>query len=312
MTGETSYLFGPVASRRLGLSLGVDVIPFKVCTLDCVYCEVGRTTQRTIERQAYTPIEPIIAQLKHRLNQGLQAHYISLCGSGEPTLHAGLGDLIDQIRLITTIPIAVITNGTLLHRADVRRDCAKVDVVLPSLDAATMEAYEAINRPHPDLTAAQLIQGLTCFRREYTGEIWLELFFSDPFNTDSQNINAIRHALDRIKADKIQLNTAVRPTADPGIVPLTEQRLLDIAQQLGNQCEIIAGFSKNPVVTGQSIPRQDLLTMLKRRPCSVEDICKSLGIPLELAHTYLSELQQKELITKEHQGQTEYYTSKDK
>jgi wyosine [tRNA(Phe)-imidazoG37] synthetase (radical SAM superfamily) len=309
MTDEPNYLFGPVASRRLGLSLGVDVIPYKVCTLDCVYCEVGRTTQKTVERQAYVPIHTIVAQLKRRINQGLHADCISLCGSGEPTLHTGLGDLIDQIRQLTTIPVAIITNSTLLHRADVRRDCAKADIVVPSLDAATAQAYQAINRPHPDLHANQLIQGLECFRQEYTGKIWLELFFSDPFNTDTENIKAIHRALGRVKPDKVQLNTAVRPTADTGVVPLTEQRLLDIAQKLDSQCEILASFSKESVVAEQSVPKQDLLAMLERRPCSIEDIHKSLGIPLELARTYLSELLQEKCIAREQQGQTEYYSA---
>ena len=132
MSEKRSYLFGPVASRRLGLSLGVDIIPFKTCTLDCLYCQIGRTTEKTSRRSDFVPIEEVLAELKQRLAEGLEADYITLSGSGEPTLHLRIGELIDGIKGITDIPVAIITNGTLLHDENVRKDCCKADLVVPS------------------------------------------------------------------------------------------------------------------------------------------------------------------------------------
>ena len=302
-----NYIFGPVASRRLGLSLGVDVIPYKICTLDCVYCEVGRTSNKTIERKEYISIQTILTQLKQRLNQGIKADYISLCGSGEPTLNSRLGDLIDEIRNITSIPIAIITNGTLLYKQDVRNDCAKADVVLPSLDAGTMDAYKKINRPHKELSVEQLIHGMELFRKQYPGKIWLELFFTDNINTDTLNIEAIRSSIKRINPDKIQLNTAVRPTAVSGINPMTKQKLMDIAEKIGNNSEIIASFSKDSAAKNKTVNAQDILAMLKRRPCSLTDISTSMGITQKNTLTCLKELKNHQLITEERQGEIIYY-----
>ena len=141
MNKERKYLYGPVPSRRLGRSLGVDIVPAKVCTLDCIYCQVGRTTNTTIERKEYLPAKLIIDELSYALSQGLEADYITLAGSGEPTLNSQLGKIIDEIKKITDIPVAIVTNGTLLYMQDVRDDCAKADVVLPSLDAGDEKLF---------------------------------------------------------------------------------------------------------------------------------------------------------------------------
>ena len=170
-------------SRRLGRSLGVDIVPRKVCTLDCVYCQVGRSTEITVERKEYVAIEPVISELKSRIAKGLQADFITISGSGEPTLNSRLGDLIGEIKKITNIPIAVLTNGTLFFDASVRADCAKADVVLPSLDAGDEATFQKINRPHKDISIEKLISGLCQFRREYKGQIWLEVFFIEGINT---------------------------------------------------------------------------------------------------------------------------------
>jgi wyosine [tRNA(Phe)-imidazoG37] synthetase (radical SAM superfamily) len=170
---EKKYLYGPVPSRRLGRSLGVDIVPFKLCTLDCVYCQLGKTTKKTLQRGDFLPVEAVLAELKSRLADGLEADFITIGGSGEPTLHSRLGALIDGIKKLTSIPVAVLTNGTLLYKKDVRADCAKADVVLPSLDAADEQTFRRINRPRSGLTVEQLISGLCAFRSEFTGQIWL-------------------------------------------------------------------------------------------------------------------------------------------
>jgi len=302
-----------VPSRRLGLSLGIDIVPLKVCTLDCVYCQLGRTAETAIERKEYVPIEPILAELKEALAGGLKADYITIAGSGEPTLNSRLGELIDTLRKVTNIPIAILTNGTLLYREDVRADCAKADVVMPSLDAGDEQTFERINRPDGVISIENLISGLCAFRKEYAGQIWLEVFFVEGINTGAEQIAGIKDAIELINPDKVHLNTAVRPTADPNIVRLSADKLQDIASRLGPKCEVVADFSpanscklnenKSEDIAGfySEINRkaEALLSMLKRRPCSLNDICAGLGINRNEATKYISDLQHQGVIQPE-------------
>ena len=313
---EKSYLFGPVPSRRLGLSLGVDIVPFKVCCLDCVYCQLGRTTRKTIRRRPYVPVAPVIRQLKKRLNQGVKADFITISGSGEPALNSLLGRFIDAIKKITDIPVAVLTNGTLLYRKDVRVDCAGADVVLPSLDAGDQQVFEKINRPHKNLTLEKLIAGLCQFRAEFTGQIWLEVFFVQGLNTDNAQIAKIKAAIERIRPDKVQLNTAVRPTADAGIKRVAARTLQAIAARLGDNCQVVADFqaSRKPgkLRKTENLPAnkkmQLLLSMLKRRPCSLIDISAGLGINRLEALKYISHLQKQRLIRSRRKAGRIFYT----
>ncbi|MHC4286538.1 MAG: radical SAM protein, partial [Planctomycetota bacterium] len=205
MADGKKYLYGPVTSRRLGLSLGVDIIPFKICTLDCIYCQLGKTTQKIAERAEYISPEAILAELRETLAQGLKADFITIGGSGEPTLNSRLGELIDGIKKITDIPVALLTNGTLFYRPDVRADCAKANVVLPSLDAGGKHTFEKINHPHEDVVIENLISGLCVFRDEFAGQIWLEVFFIEGINTDASQITKIKDAIEQIRPDKVQL-----------------------------------------------------------------------------------------------------------
>jgi len=296
---KTKYLYGPVPSRRLGRSLGIDIVPLKVCTLDCVYCQLGRTSEKTIERKNYADIEAVLAELKKRLAKGLKADFITISGSGEPTLHCRLGELIDGIKKITNIPVAVITNGTLLDRPDVRADCAKADVVLPSLDAGDRRTFQRINRPHKDISIEKLISGLCAFRNEFAGQIWLEVFFVEGVNTDAEQIAKINDAIKRICPDKVQLNTAVRPTAQPNIKRVNEEKLRSIANQLGQKCEVVADFLPRHHLEQVENKIEDVLSMLKRRPCSLSDICSGLGISRHEALKYISRLQQQGVVHSE-------------
>ena len=296
MAEEKKYLYGPVPSRRLGRSLGIDIVPFKVCTLDCVYCQLGRTTEKTLQRKDYVPVEAVLAELKDKLAEGLEADFITISGSGEPTLNSRLGELIEGIKKITDIPVAILTNGTLLYKQDVRADCAKADVVLPSLDAGDEQIYQRINRPHSGLSIEKLISGLCAFRNEFAGRIWLEVFFIEGFNTDNEQIAKIKDAIDRIRPDKVQLNTAVRPTAEPGIKSLDAEKLQAIAEELGEKCEVIADFSParhDGHIEGKA---EDVLSMLKRRPCSLSDICSALGISRNEALKYITHFQQQGVL----------------
>lgn len=313
MTEKKKYLYGPVPSRRLGRSFGVDIVPLKDCTLDCVYCQLGRSLKKTVERKDYGPVEPILAELNEALAQGTQADFITLAGSGEPTLNLRLGELIDGIRKITSIRIAILTNGTLLDRPDVRADCAKADVVMPSLDAGDEETFRKINRPHPDISIENVISGLCKFREEFAGQIWLEVFFAGAINTGPEHIASIRDAIERIGPDKIQLNTAVRPTAEANVVRLDSAKLQEIARQLGPRAEVVADFPKAHTAapeqnTSKERPelqseadrqKQVLLSMLKRRPCSLDDISAGLGIGADEVSEYVTDLQAEGSIVSE-------------
>jgi len=307
MSEEKKYLFGPVPSRRLGYSLGVDIIPFKVCTLDCVYCQLGRTTETTTQRNQYVPIAPVIEELKDLFQKGGKADYITLSGSGEPTLNSSFGDLIDEIKKITDIPVAIITNSTLLTNETVRNACLKADLVVPSLDAANQEVFEKINRPAPNINIEEIIQALCLFKQQFKGQLWLEIFFIESINTSDQHIAQLKKAVDAIKPDKIQLNTAVRPTADQGINPMTYETLKAIADKLGNNAQVVASFSPSEKDETIQNKADTVLSMLKRRPCSLQDICQSLAIHPNEALKYIGHFQQTKQITTEEKNGTIFY-----
>lgn len=321
MTGGRKYLYGPVPSRRLGLSYGVDIVPFKACTLDCVYCQLGKTVELTTERKDFTPVGAILTELREALAEGSKADFITIGGSGEPTLHSRLGELIDGIKEITDIPVALLTNGTLFERPDVREDCAKLDVALPSLDAGDEQTFRRIDRPEPTISIENVISGLCALREGFAGQIWIEVFLVPSVNTAPRQIAKIREAIERIRPDKVQLNTAVRPTADPNVVKVEAEKLQDIAAQLGPNCEVVVDFSI--AVSGKAVggvggdpgpnasvaeKRQTVLSMLKRRPCSIDDISASLSLSRDEAKKYVAELQDLGLVQAERKAGRLFFT----
>ncbi len=303
MAGEKKYLFGPVPSRRLGRSLGVDIVPPKTCTMDCVYCQLGPGGKKTIERKDYVPIDDVLSQLKDRIAQGINADYITISGSGEPTLHCHLGQLIEGIKKLTDIPVAVLTNGTLLYDPSVRADCAKADLVLPSLDAGDEQTFQKINLPHTDITFQKLIDGLCAFRAEFKGQIWLEVFFCQGINTNQEQVEKIRKVAEKIKPDKIQINTAVRPTAEKEIAPVDQQELTRIAEKLGKNAEVVADFPPHIQYSADISTRaEDILEMLSRRPCTLDDICLGLGLVPNHAQKYINYLVENKKIISEYKN----------
>ena len=301
MPKHQKYLYGPVPSRRLGRSLGIDIVPFKVCSLDCVYCQLGKTTEKSIARSNFTSVPVLLAELKEALAEGVEADYITIGGSGEPTLNAQLGKITDGIKKITDIPVAILTNGTLFYRPDVRTDCTRADVVIPSLDAGDEQTFQKINRPHKDISIEKVISGLQALRNEFTGQIWLEVFFVEGLNTNAEQLAKIKAAIDLISPDKVQLNTAVRPAAEAGIKRLKAEKLQAIASQLGQNCEVIADFSQHHHGEYVENKAEDVLSMLKRRPCSLNDICSALGIHPNEALKYITKFHRRGLIDSEQQ-----------
>lgn len=304
------YLFGPVPSRRLGRSLGVDLLPLKTCTQNCIYCQLGKDAPQILERKIYVPICDILDEIKHKVTEGLSADFITISGSGEPTLHIELGKLIDEIRKLTKIPIAIITNGSLLSRDDVRRDCAKADVVLPSLDGGSPEVFEKLNKPHKDLDFYQFVNGLVAFRREFTGRIWLEVFFCEGINTDEKSISDLKTWIDRIIPDKVQLNTSVRPVVHPEAAKVEADQLAKIAKRLGTNAEVIADYSKDAKSSSDIPDAEIILETLLRRPCSLDDLCRGLGLHQLAVQKVLAELRDAGKIDCQEKTGTLYYTAK--
>ena len=267
-------VYGPVPSRRLGRSLGVDLVPLKTCTYDCVYCQLGRATRKTVRRQRWVDPADVVAQVRSRLDSGPDV--IALAGSGEPTLHSGLGEVINGIKRITDVPVAVITNGSLLGRFAVRRGLAAADIVLPSLDVPSEELFQRVNRPHESLHLAGLVDGLVAFRAGYVGEVSLEVMLLAGVTDQVPEVRRLAELAALVAPDRIQLNTAVRPPAESFVAPVAGVSLEELAKLFTPHAEVIADV---PAGTGSRVAaREDILELLSRRPCTVADIASGLGI----------------------------------
>lgn len=270
------HVFGPVPSRRLGRSLGVDLVPFKTCTYDCIYCQLGRTTNRTIERRQWTSTRAVLDEVRQKLSSKLD--YITLSGSGEPTLCTRLGDLIEGIRSMTNTPVAVLTNGSLFWQKEVRQEIGAAHLIVPSLDAGDARMFEAVNRPHPAISFERMLEGLIAMREKFSGDIWLEVFILGGYTADGLEIRKINECVKRVRPNRIQLNTVTRPPAETFAVAVNKSRLRRLARLFTPEAEIIADFRGSHAQLDFAATRDAVLQLLKRRPCSVDDIAEGLGI----------------------------------
>ena len=252
----------------------MDIIPYKTCSLDCLYCECGHTTSLTCERQGFFPPQLVMDELNMILPGIPHLDFITFSGSGEPTLNSDLGWFIAAIKKISTVPLAVLTNGTLLFREDVRHDLLGADVVLPSLDAATPGGFARINRPGPGLDVEKIITGLEIFRSEYHGKIWLEIFIVKGVNDREEEIAALGRALQRIAPDKVQLNTLDRPPAYSGIESVDFRILENIRDRWSDlPVEIIKRVQRREEIrTFSSNLENSLLNTIRRRPLTIDDL----------------------------------------
>lgn len=291
-----NLIYGPVPSRRLGLSLGVDLVPFKTCSYNCVYCQIGPTRETTLDRKPYVSPEKILSQLKVCLNRGISPDHITLGGSGEPTLNSEIKLIIDGIKDLTSIPVAVITNGSLLSDEVVRSDISQADVVLPSLDAGEEGLFKQINRPHPEIDFKQMVNGLIEFRKMYTGKIWLEIFFIEGINATDEHVKAYARWAKDLKPDKIHLNTAVRPTAESHIHSVSQEKLQHFCDLLGEKAEVIALFKEKSQDKTTSNIKGDILGMLARRPCTLEDIAAGLNLHQNEILKYIDPMIKKQML----------------
>ena len=288
------HLFGPVPSRRLGISLGIDLVPMKTCTLNCIYCECGRTTHLTLTRKEYVPFEEVKKELSHYFSHNPTPDYITFSGSGEPTLNSTIGDVIHFIKTQAfNIPVALLTNGTLLFQKEVREDIKDATVVIPSLDAATKKTFAKIVRPDPKLSVDAIISGLIQFRKEYTGEIWLEIFIVPKINDTKEELTALKDAIEKIRPDQVHLNTLDRPGTISNIRPANRQELESILDfwQLEN-AEIIAKPPKRKeLLSYRKDAESAIMETIARRPCTMHDLAELLGLHVAEVNKYLDVLE---------------------
>lgn len=304
------YLFGPVPSRRLGMSLGVDLVPHKVCSLNCVYCECGRTTNLTLERKEYVSFEAVSKEIAHYLNNNPAPDYITFSGSGEPTLNSRIGDVLHFIKSRNAqIPVAVLTNGTLFNDREVRQELMDADVVLPSLDAAEDLSFRKINRPFHTLNIPEYIRGLVDFRKEFKGQIWLEVLIIPGLNDNEANLEALKQAFLQIEPDEIQLNTLDRPGAVDHIRAATRKELQKIIDywDLDNVKLIAAAPDRKKIVSYRSDMETAILETIKRRPCTLDDLHKITGLHINEINKYLDVLEHEKKILSVHEKRGVFY-----
>ena len=307
------HLFGPVASRRLGVSLGLDLVPYKYCPLNCVYCEVQRTTHLTTERSEFFPLEEILGELDGFLKDRPQLDYITFSGAGEPTLYLRIGEIIRHIK--TNYPqykLALLTNSVLFDDPGIRQDCLPCDVVLPSLDAVSQDVYEKLNRPRAGLTSASLIAGLMLFRKEYSGQIWLEVFILPGVNDTEQEVYLLRDTIADLQPDIVQLNSLDRPGAEDWVEaasPESLSRIRDIFMEtLPMPVEIIAKAeyikADHPV---DAIAGEMIQSILIRRPCTAEDLASTLNLHINEISKILRRYSAEGLISSHREARGVFY-----
>lgn len=304
------HLFGPVPSRRLGISLGVDLVPHKVCTLNCIYCECGSTTRLTLDRAEYVPLSEVMDELTDYFEKNPDPDFITFSGAGEPSLHSGIGQILKFIKKLKPgIRVALITNGTLFSDPLVRKELQDVDVVLPSLDAATDAAFRKINRPRNELHLDEYINGLTRFKQESRGEFWLEVLILPGYNDDKDNISALRKAIQKIDPDRVQLNTLDRPGVLEGLRAASREELEAIAQALNlPDAEIVVpALKREASVAFRRDVEAAILETISRRPCTLQDIQQILGIHINEINKYLTSLEKSGKIETNRQDRGVFY-----
>jgi wyosine [tRNA(Phe)-imidazoG37] synthetase (radical SAM superfamily) len=304
---EQCAVFGPVPSRRLGLSLGVDLLIPKTCSLDCVYCESGPTTKLTTARGRQRDPEEVLRQVRQRLAEmETSPDFITVTGSGEPTLDQSLGRVLTGLRALTGARLAVITNSTLTPDPAVRAELCLADVIVPSLDAVSERAFRRVNRPAPGLAPAAMIEGLVQLRHAFKGQMWLEILLVAGLNDAPGEIEALVAAAAAIAPNKVQLNTVVRPPALASARPVPRARLLEIAGRFSGPVEIIAPPAARAEGAGGDLSRV-VVEMTRRRPCTVEDVAAMAGLAGAEARRLVEDLVGQGRLKREEFGASVFY-----
>ncbi|MEO0073730.1 MAG: radical SAM protein [candidate division WOR-3 bacterium] len=306
-----SIVYGPVQSRRLGRSLGINIIPAKTCTLDCVYCQCGRTTCKTLARRSFYPPELIVERVRQAL-KGQRVDCLTFSGEGEPTLNRDIGRLIRRLKREFRIPVVVITNSTLLTRPQVRQDLLAADIVVPSLDAVDQRTFMKVNRGHPRLKIERIIAGLKRFRRKYKGRFWLEIMLVKGVNDAVEHVVRLRQVAWELRPDKVHLNTVVRPPAEPFALPMDEEDMQNIRLLFGGDAEI-CGVPAGRIRAGRGRAAvrdvaERVLASLAGRPSTIEDLAVGLNLPRTLVANTLRWLVRSGRCRETRFGHRRYFT----
>jgi wyosine [tRNA(Phe)-imidazoG37] synthetase (radical SAM superfamily) len=304
------YLFGPVNSRRLGMSLGVDLVPFKTCSLNCVYCECGDTRSVTSVLAEYVPVNEVISELDAYLSGFPRLDVITFSGSGEPTLHSGIGRIIGHLKeKYPQYKIAVLTNGTMLGNPEVRESIGRADIVIPSLDAVSPDIFSRIARPAPDITPERVIRGLEEFRKEFGGEIFLEIFIVPGLNDGKDELQKLKEACLKIRPDRVQINSLDRPGAEAWVMPVDSIKLADIKDFFKPLDVEIIGRPAARTPAGRHVGDLDksIIALLRRRPSTLEDMCVSLGSDRASVQKAVASMMEKGMLAVESLERGEFY-----
>ena len=305
--GKDRYVFGPVPSRRFGRSLGVDLTPFKTCCFDCIFCQLGRTQAKTVVRREYVPLDMVLAEIEEWLVNDGRADYITLSGSGEPTLHSSFGKVLEHLHGVK-IPSVLLTNGTLLTLPEVRDAAVHADIVKVSLSAWDQRSFESINRPHKQLQFSKIVAGIETFRNQFKGQLWMEIFVLMGLNSMPNCAKKIAAHLKKVNPDQIHLNTVVRPPAEDFAGALPEDRLKALTHLFEPPASVIAEYSSNYAKNVQ-INEATILAMLQRRPCTMNQIAKVFGMHINEVSKYLGKLMRRNVIHAVHKEQDVYYAA---
>lgn len=306
MTKTYQYLFGPVPSRRLGRSLGIDLIPFKTCTMNCVYCQLGETACELSERGDYVPIQDVLAELDRWKQTDGRADHITLAGSGEPTLHRHFGDIFRWVKDNTDIKSVLLTNGTLLHYPEVREEAVLADKVKVTLSAWDEASFQQIHRPAQGVTFDLLVKGERAFRKRYAGELSVEVFIVEGMNSHVDQCRRIAEVVQSIQPDRIDINTAVRPPAVKGISAASEEHLLALAELFGENASVTATFKKEGF-TAMDVDETSLLGLIRRHPATCEQLADDFNLPEDEVYKTLKQMVAAGLLTTEKTGPETYY-----
>ena len=299
------YLFGPVPSRRLGISLGIDLVPHKTCSYNCIYCECGKTTDLTAERREYVPTSEVIEELDSYLSESPKLDYIKFSGSGEPTLHNGIGEITRFLKgKYPEYRIALLTNGSLFFDKKMRDEVMDIDVIIPSLDSATERGFMKIDRPCSSLKAEDIIAGLVELRKEFKGHFWLEIFVVPGLNDTEEELSALSEALQRIEPEKIQLNTLDRPGVVDWIRAATQEEMERFAAGLDFYGIEITGrpSSRSGIDSFSGDAVECIMQTISRRPCTIDDLSSVLGMHPNEVNKYIQLLVEEGRIKEKREG----------
>lgn len=303
---ERTCVFGPVPSRRLGLSLGIDLVPLKTCSFDCLYCQVGKTNDLTIDIKPYINKVALFKQIERKLEK-ITPDAITFSGSGEPTLNSEIGEIIHFIKSITDTRIALLTNGSLLWRKEVREAISGADIVMPTLSTVKENTFRAIHWPHPELRLGRIVEGLKSFREIFKGDLYLEAIFLAGLNDSDEEIEMLMEAINGVSPDRVQINTVVRPPSDSRAGSITVNRLNEIKRKIGDFAEIIADA---PFKQKNLVPEElndAILNMAQRRPIRVSDIADALSVPVNDAKVCIKGMVVRGLLhPQKHSGEIYY------